>query len=127
VTRPTPGHSGIVARVPPFFDRTVPERACSRAINTAGDPCGGEAFLHVAWADTPEGVEAGWVCTLHASELSTHWPPLQTHEPGPDCGMPGALWFFEENVCRCPDPEPESTAVAEREAAVAPGTRLGVA
>jgi hypothetical protein len=34
--------------------------------------------------------------------------------------MPGALWFFEENVCRCPDPEPERAAVAELEAALAP-------
>ena len=88
--------------LPPFFDLYVPERACSRAISNDGRPCGRDPFLHVAWQDTPEGIEAGWVCSHHARELD-RWKPLQTHEPGPDCGMPGALWFTDENVCRVPD------------------------
>lgn len=99
---------------PPFFDRIVPERACSRAITTDGDPCGAEAFLHIAWCDTPEGIESGYVCTEHARDAE-RWPALvhngipQVHEIGPDCGMPGAQWFLDENVCRVPD-EPELVA-----------------
>lgn len=88
---------------PPFFDFVCPERACSRAVDIDGRPCGKEPFLHVIWRDTPEGLEGGWVCVDHASELETRWKPLQVHEPGPDCGMPGALWFMDENICRCPD------------------------
>lgn len=97
---------------PPFFDRFVPERACSRAVSSDGSPCGAEAFLHIAWRDTVEGIESGYVCTLHARDAE-RWPALvhngvpQVHEPGPDCGMPGACWFLEENVCRVPE-EPES-------------------
>lgn len=106
--------------VPPFFDRVVPERACTRGVNAVGDPCGAEAFLHVAWRDAAEGIESGYVCTAHAPELA-HWPPLvydgvpQIHEPGPDCGIPGACWFLEENVCRVPDEsEPIEARTADR-------------
>jgi hypothetical protein len=100
--------------VPPFFDHAVPERACSRAINDNGDPCGAEPFLHVAWQDTPEGIEGGWVCTEHARDLHK-WKPLQTHEPVPDCGMPGSRWFTDENLCCCPDDDNASLNVISRQ------------
>jgi hypothetical protein len=105
---------------PPFFDHICPERACSRAVDALGHPCGKEAFLHVAWHDTPEGIEGGWVCVDHAKDLHA-WSPLQVHEPGPDCGMPGSLWFPDENICRCPEVEGDVEAV-ETIAAVAGGS-----
>lgn len=43
-------------------------------------------------------MENGFVCTAHAGELTRkNWIPVQQHEVGPDCGMPGSLWHLEEN------------------------------
>lgn len=81
--------------VPPLFGEAVP-RQCTRWIGGAN--CGKEPIVHVDW-----GEAAGFVCEEHARELGTVWTFNQKHPVGRDCGMPGAYWYVEENVCRCDD------------------------
>lgn len=91
---------------PPLFGDSMPRR-CSRWVGGKG--CGKEPVEHVAWA----GGSAGFVCVEHRGELGTVWLFQQRHPVGHDCGMPGAYWYEQENVCRCDDelPTAEKQAV----------------
>lgn len=89
---------------PPLSENEAPVRVCSRALTwpqKQGDPaCGKPAFLHVAWIIDDDGIDAGFVCEEHAAELDERgWIPVQAHELGDDCGMPGAVWNLTENRC----------------------------
>lgn len=100
---------------PPLFGSAIP-RQCTRWLG--GRNCGKTPVMHVAWLVDDEGVDAGFVCGEHAGELGTVWDFVQKHEPGADCGMPGAAWFFGENVCRC---EGQIKAAPLRERVLAEG------
>ena len=86
----------------PPIGREVPivDRTCTRDIQWPNEVlCGEEAFLHVDW-----GESWGFVCLRHTRELSEKgWKPQQQHELGPDCGMPGAVWDYDENRCYVPE------------------------
>jgi hypothetical protein len=98
------------ARKPPLFDGAI-ARTCTRRL---GDrDCGKDAVRHVIW---DEEMENGFTCAEHVSELGTVWAFFAAHDVGPDCAMPGALFFIDENVCRCPD---ELIAAAEEPMLVA--------
>lgn len=84
-------------RRPPLLDGAI-ARDCGRWL--VDHHCGKPAVRHVIWDET---LENGFVCEEHLSELDTLWTFFAAHEVGPDCGMPGSLFFVDENVCRCPD------------------------
>jgi hypothetical protein len=93
-------------RKPPFFDGAI-ARTCTRRLGN--HDCGKEPVRHVIW---DEECENGFVCQTHLAELGTVWAFLAAHEVGPDCAMPGSMFFFEENVCRCEgDLEPAAEIV----------------
>ena len=74
--------------------------------------CGRPAVAHIVWEmDSAGGFRASCVCADHRDEVlnAFHW--LQWHKMGPCCGMPGAMFFPEENVCKYKDDE---LPVAER-------------
>lgn len=102
---------------PPISDNEIAVlgRVCSRALTwpqKQGDPvCGKEPFLHVVWDDD---MANGFVCVEHATELDAQgWIPVDQHEVGADCGMPGALWSFKDKRCYVPEANEESELVAE--------------
>jgi hypothetical protein len=104
-------HRARAPQPPPILGPAI-ARNCTRWL---GDhPCSKPAVRHVIWDET---MENGFVCQEHLGELGTRWTFLAAHEVGPDCAMPGALFFEEENACRCPDellsaPEEVEYAVA---------------
>jgi hypothetical protein len=99
----------MTPRKPPILDYAI-ARNCTRWL---GDhPCGQPAVRHVIW---DEEMENGFVCDEHLPELGVVWTFFAAHEVGPDCAMPGSLFFIEENACRCPD-ELEPAAAVELEA-----------
>lgn len=83
---------------PPLFGE-APARLCTRWFD--GRNCGAMPVMHVLW--DAETMENGVVCEEHVKELGARWAFVQAHDLGPDCGMPGANWHFEENTCRCED------------------------
>src|SRR5438132_12402968 len=82
-------------RKPPFLGYAI-ARVCTRWLGDHN--CGKDAVRHVIW---DEAMENGFVCDEHLRELGTAWTYIAAHEVGPDCAMPGSMFFFEENVCRC--------------------------
>lgn len=58
--------------------------------------CGTPASYHVDW-----GPALAFVCEAHAAEARERdWEVQAYHDLGPCCGMPGALWDYQQNVCR---------------------------
>lgn len=102
-------------QTPPLFGNAI-ARQCTRW--TRNGNCGKEPVLHVAWSLDDEGCDGGFVCAEHAPELGVRWTYLQAHEPGVDCGMPGAAWFFDENRCAYEGDLPTAPAVAREVVAV---------
>ncbi len=100
---------------PPLSDKFLPARICSRDMDWPnGKACGKEPFLHCAWSIDDAHCDAGFVCEGHAAELTTkNWIPIQTHEMASECGMPGAVWDFDENRCYVPDESKPAEARAE--------------
>ncbi len=99
---------------PPLGDHDVAAqgRVCCRDLDWPNAKlCGKEPFLHVLWDDE---MENGFVCTDHVAELDRkNWIPVDQHEVGPDCGMPGAFWSFDEKRCYVPD-QGDEAAVESR-------------
>lgn len=108
------GRMTNAARTPPIIADHFPvARNCTRWL---GDhDCGKEAVKHVIWDAT---MENGFVCVEHLRELGSRWAYLAAHPVGPDCAMPGSLFFEDKNVCRCPD-ELVAAPEIEREAVIA--------
>lgn len=105
---PPMGHPGC-------SDPNGGERRCSRTINGIVGPgeklCNRQGATHIIWEDTPEGVETSWACEEHTPEIRERWRPLATHPAGPCCGMPGARYSFDDNVCFYEDGLPTTEPV----------------
>jgi hypothetical protein len=82
-------------RMPPLLGPAI-ARSCTRWLKD--HDCGKPAVRHVIW---DESCENGFVCDEHLGELGRVWAFLAAHEVGPDCAMPGSMFFFAENLCRC--------------------------
>jgi hypothetical protein len=96
---------------PPPLGNEIPNlRECSRDLDFPnGVACAKPPFLHLCWTVEPE-MECGFVCEGHARELTQKgWNAIQSHEVGPDCGMPGSLWDFRNNRCFVPEDTDETT------------------
>lgn len=111
-----PPRAGLPPRGAIGGGTNVGERRCSRLV--AGDQktgtetvCGATPTTHIIWEDTPTGVEQGWACSSHEPEVRELWKPLATHPVGACCGMPGAVWFHEANVCQYQDGLPTEEPV----------------
>jgi hypothetical protein len=51
--------------------------------------CDAPAYVHIDW-----GPYSGFCCTKHWQEVKERgWTLRRWHLLGPNCGMPGALWF----------------------------------
>lgn len=96
-----PARDGLPPRGEPNGEN---ERTCVRVTNGIIGPdevlCGKRAVLHVIWEDDGTSIEQGYACDAHAAEVRERWKPFATHPLGSFCGMPGALYFPAENVCR---------------------------
>lgn len=68
--------------------------------DTAATDCDAPATWHIAWnAD----LDAGFACCEHITLVQRRFVYLDRHPMGSDCGMPNALWFFEEKRCGYPE------------------------
>lgn len=90
-------------RVPLGTDRPL-ERTCGRWVGgTFGgedeEHCGEPAVAHAFWNDDAPP-DNSYVCAVHKEEAVEVYRPWRMHDLGNDCGMPGAKFFSEENVCR---------------------------
>ena len=89
--------------LPPLGPDGEEERICHRFTGFRPDgswiPCGLPAVAHVFW--TEENLENGYACAEHRDEIGLRWSYWRMHGLGADCGMPGALFYPDENVCRC--------------------------
>lgn len=92
------------AKNPIVGSKIVPERVCGRSVDPSDVNviCGKPAIRHVFWNPEPEGWEHNFVCAEHLTEARTY-RPMYEHPLGADCGMPGSLFFAEENACRTPE------------------------
>jgi hypothetical protein len=72
--------------------------------------CPADATWHIMWnADR----DTGMACDPHMATVRARFVFVGAHPIGPDCGMPGALWDFDDNRCVYPDePAAESTEIA---------------
>ncbi|MEV6147046.1 hypothetical protein [Streptomyces sp. NPDC051992] len=59
------------------------------------EPCGRPGTWHIAWRLASEvgGAQCAFVCDAHMDAVSHHFVFADRHEVGPNCGMPGTLWF----------------------------------
>jgi len=78
--------------------------------DTPANDCQNDATWHIAW-DT--AMENGYACDPHMTVARAQYVFVAAHRIGPDCGMPGALWDFDNNRCTCPDEQPCLTTAAE--------------
>lgn len=87
--------------MPPLGPEREAPRICHRYTGAREDgswiPCGSPAAIHVLW--TPD-YRHSFICAAHRYEAITRWRWHRYHELGACCGMPGALYFPAENVCR---------------------------
>lgn len=109
--------------LPPRFDTDVVERECGRwlGLNPDGShkTCKKPAVIHIAWEWVGEReVDNGYACEEHRHEAITRWSPAQHHALGACCGMPGARWYPQENICRYEE-EGLPLVVTERKEVVA--------
>lgn len=88
---------------PPFGQKQI-ERICHRRVPPGTDEngndviCGEPGKVHVIW--DIETMRNAYSCLDHAREATEFFEPDAWHLMGDDCGMPGARYFEEENVCR---------------------------
>jgi hypothetical protein len=82
--------------LPPLGDEGAPDRKCSRTINGIVGPgevlCGKVPIAHLDW-----GEAGGYVCENHFNEAVTRWQPQAYHALGANCGMPGTVWWQNED------------------------------
>jgi hypothetical protein len=103
--------------IPPLGPDGIEERICHRFMGMREDgswiPCGKPARIHIFWTegDSEWAGENGYVCEEHREEAITRWSWYAWHPLGACCGMPGALFFPAENVCRYDD---DGLPVAEK-------------
>jgi hypothetical protein len=73
-------------------------RVCGRLVGDGS--CDEPAITHYFLNEDAENIYA---CGRHAREIEIVWSYYQRHQITPCCGMPGALWFPDENTCRYED------------------------
>lgn len=61
--------------------------------------CTKQAVVHIFWTDE-DAPENSYACATHKGYALRTYGPWRVHDLQPCCGMPGALFFPEENVCR---------------------------
>jgi len=81
---------------PPILGPAI-ARNCTRWLRDHN--CGKPAVRHVIW---DAELENGFVCDEHLDEIGTRWKCLAMHAVGPDCAMPGSLFFLEGLLVRRP-------------------------
>ncbi len=90
--------------LPPLGPDGEEERICHRFSGHRPDgswiACGKPAVAHIFW--TEENLENGYACAEHRDEAVACWSMWRMHKLGADCGMPGALFYPDENVCQVP-------------------------
>lgn len=60
--------------------------------------CGKTALAHVYWESF--GGESSFFCEDHIGLVTSGLQYFKFHPIGPDCAMPGAIFYNRENVCR---------------------------
>lgn len=105
-------------RIPPMGDTIHESRICMRNLGFNPDGsdivCGKPAAVHIFWTPTLENTYA---CAECSNEALSRWSWWRYHALGPCCGMPGSLYFEDENVCRYEDGLPVAEVKRERELA----------
>lgn len=96
------------------------ERACACCVSGFQTDeevlCGMPATVHLIWSDA-DPVDANFACERHRA-VALSYEPEWVHEVGSCCGMPGAMFFADENVCRYPEDELPVAEHVEREVSV---------
>lgn len=68
--------------------------------NTEATDCPVDATWHIMWnADR----DTGMACDPHMDMVRARYVFVDSHRIVPDCGMPSALWDFDEKRCVYPD------------------------
>ena len=77
--------------------------------NTEATDCPVDATWHIMWnADR----DTGMACDPHMDHVRACFVFVDSHRIGPDCGMPSALWDFDEKRCVYPDDPGHQTECA---------------
>lgn len=85
-----------------------PDRTCIYSPgDTPANDCGTPATWHVMWNVE---AEVSFACDPHMDVARHRFVFVDSHQLGPDCGMPSALWDLDENRCVYPD---DQTVVVE--------------
>ncbi|MFB8183550.1 hypothetical protein ACFC8N_47930 [Streptomyces sp. NPDC055966] len=61
----------------------------------SAEPCGRSGTWHIAWRLATElhGAQCSFVCDVHMEAVAHHFVFADRHQVGPNCAMPGTLWF----------------------------------
>lgn len=87
-----------------------PERACTYSPgDTPAADCGKPATWHIMWN---VDAEVSFACNPHMDQARSRYVFVDSHQLGPDCGMPNALWDLDNGRCVYPD-EPDAATRAE--------------
>ncbi len=88
----------------PKIGGRTPTRQCG--VQIGDGVCGNDAVIHVLW---PSGKYA-FTCAQHEGP-TRRFDTDQIHNVGSDCGMPGAKWNREKNICVVDDDDLDLTGV----------------
>jgi hypothetical protein len=81
--------------------------------DTPAADCGAPATWHIMWN---VDAEVSFACDPHMDKARRRFVFVDSHQLGPDCGMPGALWDLNEK--RCVYQDESGAAVLAKEALV---------
>lgn len=87
------------------------DRTCNYSPgNTPATDCGEPATWHIMWNVE---AEVSFACDPHMNQARHRFVFADSHQLGPDCGMPGALWDLHNQRCIYPD-EVSTVALADK-------------
>ncbi|MFD5384262.1 hypothetical protein ACFWMG_04695 [Streptomyces sp. NPDC127074] len=85
--------------VPKGQPRTPGDQTCGYKPASAKEHCGQVATWHVMWGGD---LDNSFTCDEHMNLIQRRWMYDDRHPVVADCGMPGALWKYNDNRCQFP-------------------------
>lgn len=82
--------------VPKGQPRTPGDQTCGYKPTTASEYCGVPAAWHVMWDGD---LDNSFTCDVHMELIQRRWMYDDRHPVVADCGMPGALWKYNDKRC----------------------------
>lgn len=94
--------------VPKHGQRPVGQQLCAYSpTGREEDYCNKPGTWHVMWDGD---LDNSFTCDEHMELIKRRWMYDDRHPVVADCGMPGALWKYNDKRCEFPSEQPVRTA-----------------